>query len=50
MREKMVFIGGGNMASAIIDGLLGQGRKLTDFLVVEPYEPTRASLLARVGS
>lgn len=47
MREKMVFIGGGNMASAIIDGLLGQGRKLTDFLVVEPYEPTRASLLAR---
>lgn len=47
MREKIVFIGGGNMASAIIDGLLGQGRKQADFLVVEPYEPTRAGLLAR---
>lgn len=47
MREKIVFIGGGNMASAIIDGLLGQGRALTDFLVIEPYAPTREALLAR---
>ncbi|MNX34736.1 Pyrroline-5-carboxylate reductase [compost metagenome] len=35
------------MASAIIDGLLGQGRALTDFLVIEPYAPTREALLAR---
>ncbi|QVQ25944.1 pyrroline-5-carboxylate reductase [Achromobacter deleyi] len=47
MREKIVFIGGGNMASAIIDGLLGQGRALTDFLVIEPYAPTREALIAR---
>lgn len=47
MREKIVFIGGGNMASAIIDGLLGQGRALEDFLVVEPYAPTREALAAR---
>lgn len=47
MREKIVFIGGGNMASAIIDGLLGQGRELADFLVVEPYAPTRDALIAR---
>ena len=47
MREKIVFIGGGNMASAIIDGLLGQGRPLADFLVIEPYAPTREALTAR---
>jgi len=47
MREKIVFIGGGNMARAIIDGLLGQGRALSDFLVVEPYAPTRDALAAR---
>ena len=47
MREKIVFIGGGNMASAIIDGLLGQGRERADFLVIEPYAPTRDALVAR---
>lgn len=47
MREKIVFIGGGNMASAIIDGLLEQGRQQADFLVIEPYAPTRDALSAR---
>ncbi|HCW17176.1 pyrroline-5-carboxylate reductase [Achromobacter sp.] len=47
MREKIVFIGGGNMASAIIDGLLEQGRQQADFLVIEPYAPTRDGLSAR---
>lgn len=35
------------MACAIIDGLLGQGRALADFLVVEPYAPARDALVAR---
>lgn len=47
MREKILFVGGGNMACAIIDGLLKQGRELADFLVVEPYAPTRDALAAR---
>lgn len=47
MQEKIVFIGGGNMASALIEGLLGQGREVADLLVIEPFEPTRARLLAR---
>lgn len=47
MREKIVFIGGGNMASAIIDGLLGQGRERADFLVIDPWAPTRDALSAR---
>jgi len=41
---KIGFIGGGNMASAIIGGLLRQGFAAPDFHVVDPYAPGREKL------
>ncbi len=43
------FIGGGNMASAIIGGLLRQGMAAHQFIVVEPDAPQRDKLLAELG-
>ncbi len=40
----IAFIGGGNMASAIIGGLLRQGMAAAQIDVVEPFEPARAKL------
>ncbi|AOG22205.1 pyrroline-5-carboxylate reductase [Acidovorax sp. RAC01] len=45
----IAFIGGGNMASAIIGGLIRQGHAAGNIEVVEPYEPTRAALLQSYG-
>jgi pyrroline-5-carboxylate reductase len=42
--KKIAFLGGGNMASAMIGGLIKQGMLPSDILVVEPYEPTRDKL------
>jgi pyrroline-5-carboxylate reductase len=45
----IAFIGGGNMASAILGGLLAQGAPADRFHIVEPYEPQRAKLLQAHG-
>ena len=42
--QTLAFIGGGNMASAIIGGLLKQGTPAQRILVVEPFEETRQRL------
>ncbi|WP_439650574.1 pyrroline-5-carboxylate reductase [Macromonas nakdongensis] len=46
---RLAFIGGGNMASAIIGGLLRQGLAPTQIDVVEPFEAQRAKLAADFG-
>ncbi|MGM9482073.1 pyrroline-5-carboxylate reductase [Roseateles sp. NT4] len=47
--ETIAFIGGGNMASAIIGGLLRAGMKPAQFIVVEPYAPQREKLVGQFG-
>jgi pyrroline-5-carboxylate reductase len=47
--KKIAFLGGGNMASAMIGGLIKQGMQASDILVVEPFEPTREKLLQDFG-
>jgi len=44
--DIVAFIGGGNMASAIIGGLRRQGMPAEQFLVVEPHASQREKLLA----
>lgn len=45
----IAFIGGGNMASAIIGGLLRQGLQPTQITVVEPFSETAAKLMQDYG-
>ena len=47
--EKVAFIGGGNMASAIVGGLVAAGREPASIIVVEPDEAQRGRLLANLG-
>lgn len=47
--QKLAFIGGGNMASAIIGGLLKQGLSPSRISVVEPFADARAKLLTQYG-
>ena len=49
MNQRVAFIGGGNMASAIIGGLIRQGFAARQIDVVEPWDEARARLKADFG-
>jgi pyrroline-5-carboxylate reductase len=46
---KIGFIGGGNMANAIIGGLIAAGFNVNDIVVSEPFEVARANLTKQYG-
>lgn len=47
--QQMAFIGGGNMASAIMGGLIRQGMRPDQFSVVEPFAKAADKLLKDFG-
>jgi pyrroline-5-carboxylate reductase len=47
--SKIAFIGGGNMAGAIVGGLLRAGRPAPSIVVVEPQPGAREALSSRFG-
>jgi pyrroline-5-carboxylate reductase len=48
--RNIVFIGGGNMAQALVGGLVKAGRPGRSIVVVEPNETTRRRLVGRYGA
>jgi pyrroline-5-carboxylate reductase len=48
-RVRLVFVGGGNMAAALIGGLLGRGARADRLAAIDPSEAQRAALAGRFG-
>ncbi|HEY2188959.1 MAG TPA: pyrroline-5-carboxylate reductase [Caldimonas sp.] len=48
--RNIVFIGGGNMAQALVGGLVKAGRPGRSIVVIEPNETTRRRLVGRYGA
>ncbi|MCL2656705.1 MAG: pyrroline-5-carboxylate reductase [Betaproteobacteria bacterium] len=46
---KITFVGGGNMANALIGGLLKQGFSAANLLAIDPYAEARDKLRAQFG-
>src|SRR5688572_26971908 len=44
---RIAFVGGGNMATALVGSLVARGRPPSDFVIVEPFEAQRARLCER---
>ncbi|MGA8031026.1 MAG: pyrroline-5-carboxylate reductase [Casimicrobiaceae bacterium] len=44
---RIAFIGGGNMASAVVGGLIAKGARASDFRIVEPLPAQRERLAVR---
>lgn len=44
---RIAFVGGGNMATALVGSLVARGRQPSDFVIVEPFEAQRARLAER---
>src|SRR5215212_3566670 len=47
--RNIVFIGGGNMAQALVGGLVKAGRPGASIIVIEPSEGTRRRLVGQYG-
>jgi pyrroline-5-carboxylate reductase len=47
--QTLVYVGGGNMAGAIIGGLVRAGRAGASIVVVEPFDASRERLAAQFG-
>lgn len=48
-QARLLFVGGGNMASAIMGGLIKQGLPASQIEVLEPFAEQRAKLVAEFG-
>jgi len=47
--QRLAFVGGGNMASAIIGGLIASGHPADRIVVVEPHAPQAAVVREKFG-